>query len=113
MLTVSGVSVPGLPTERSCGIDAETGTEFGGVPCLSLLISAIGVWSTATPGASSSGKLLESMDLNQCKSDDRIQSLTWFLHLSLQYSYHRLDPRGPTRGYAGVTDGKEKMGVIV
>ena len=92
MLTVSGVSVPGLPTEPSCGIDAETGTEIGDVPCPSVLITAIGV-STATPGATSSGKLLEGMDLNQCKSDDRIQSLTWFLHLSLQYSYHRLDPR--------------------
>ena len=96
MLTVSGVSVPGLPTEPSClgaGIDAETGTEIGDVPCLSVLITAIGVWSTATPGATPSGKLLESMDLNQCKSDDGIQSLTLFLLLSLGYSYHRLDPR--------------------
>ena len=58
------------------------------VPHLSVLITAIGVWSTATPGATSSGKLLESTDLNQCKSDDRIQSLTWFLHLSLRYSYN-------------------------
>ena len=97
MLTVSGFSVPRLPTESSClgavGIDAETGTEIGDVPCLSVLITAIGVWSTATPGATSSGKLLESMDLNQCKSDDGFQSLTWFLLLSLRYSYHRLDPR--------------------
>jgi len=96
VLTVSGVSILGLPTEPTSlgaeGIDAETGTEIGDVPCLSVLITAI-VWSTATPGATSSGKLLESMDLNQCKSDDRIQSLTWFLHLSLRYSYHRLDPR--------------------
>jgi hypothetical protein len=93
VLTVSGVSVPGLPTETRCGIDAEAGTEIGDVLCLSVLITAIGVWSTATPAATSSGKLLEGMDLNQCKSDDRIQSLTWFLHLSLRYSYHRLDPR--------------------
>ena len=85
LLTVSGFSVPGLPIEPSClgavGIDAGTGTEIGDVPCLSVLITAIGVWSTATPGATSSGKLLES---NQCKSDDRIQLLTWSLHLSLR-----------------------------
>ena len=97
MLTVSGFSVPGLPTEPSwlgaVGIDAETGTDIGDVPCLCVLIITIGVWSTATRGATASGKLLESMDLNQCKSDDRIQSLTWFLHPSLRYSYDRLDPR--------------------
>ena len=96
MLTVSEVSVLGLPIEPSClgavGIDAETGTEIGDDPCLSVLITAIGMWSTATSGATSSGKLLESMDLNQCKSDDRIQSLTWLLHLSLRCGY-RLDPR--------------------
>ena len=66
--TVDGFSVPGLPTEPSClgavGIDAETGTDIGDVPCLSVLIIAIGVWSTATRGATASGKLLESMDLN-------------------------------------------------
>ena len=97
MPTVSEFSVPGLPTEPSClgavGIDAETGTEIGDVPCLSVLITAIGVWSTATPGATSSGTLLGNIDLNQCRSDDRIQSLTCFLHLSLRYVYHRLDPR--------------------
>ena len=86
----------GCQQEPSClgvvSIDAETGTEIGDVPCPSVLITAIGAWSTATPGATSSGNLLEGMDLNQCKSDDRIQSLTWFLHLSLQYSYDRLDP---------------------
>ena len=105
MLTVSGVSILGLPTEPSSlgavGIDAETGTDIGDVPCLSVLITAIGVWSTATPAATASGNLLERTDLNQSKSDDRIQSLTWFLHLSLRYIYHWLDP---CWGYAGVTN---------
>jgi hypothetical protein len=45
VLTVSGFPVPGLPTDPSClgavGIDAETGTEIGDVPCLSVLITAI------------------------------------------------------------------------
>ena len=50
VLTVSGFSIPGLPTEPSYGIDAETGTDIGDVPHLSMLITAIGVWSTVTQG---------------------------------------------------------------